>query len=450
VKAKQRDDTAVLADDFALERVPPAGRTPMLNILWVELGIVTAMSEFVVASALGYGMTFWRALLATLVGTLLLLLVSVLVGVAGSNEGLPTGLLARWSGFGRYGSMLISFIVVIGCTAWFGVQNSICAEAIVRATHSHVGMALASVLSGSIVILIASLGIHWVSKTASFVVPLFTVLVIYGCYRVLSSSSLSDIVLASAPGPSLTLATGASMVVGGAMLGGIVAPDFTRFCRTGKDVLWVMLISLIVGQFGLGTAGILLSHAARTQDVIAIIFGVAGWLGLAIVALATLKLNDANLYSASLHAANAIEIVFGHKMNRGILTIILGSVGILFSILGILQHIVGFLLILGVAVPPIGGVLIVDYFLLARDRQSFALTRASNSLPPSSESVNPVALLAWLAGFLVGESLHIGVASVNSIIAAGIVYYAVMKTMAVLSKRPIKYFRTVPTISSQS
>jgi cytosine permease len=423
----------------------------MLDILWVELGIVTAMSEFVVASALGYGMTFWRALLATLIGTLLLLLVSVLIGVAGSNEGLPTGLLARWSGFGRYGSMLISLIVVIGCTAWFGVQNSICAEAIVRATHFHVGMALASFLSGSIVVLIATLGIRWVSKTASFVVPLFSVLVAYGCYRVLSSSSLSNIVvLAQAPGPSLTLAVGASMVVGGAVLGAIVAPDFTRFCQTRKDVLWVMVISLIVGQFGLGTAAILLSHAARTRDVIAIIFGVAGWLGLAIVVLATLKLNDANLYSASLHAANAIEIVFGHKMNRGVLTIILGLVGILFSIFGILQHIVGFLLILGIAVPPIGGVLIVDYFLLARDRQSLAVTRASDSLPPSSESVNPVALLAWLTGFVVGESLHIGVASVNSIIVAGIVYYAVMKTMAILSKRPIKYFRTVPTISSQS
>ena len=450
MKTKRRDETAVLADDFALERVPLDDRRPMLDILWVELGIVTAMSEFVVASALGYGMTFWDALLATLIGTLLLLLVSVLIGVAGSSEGLPTGLLARWSGFGRYGSMLISLIVVIGCTAWFGVQNSICAEAIVRATHSHVGMALASFLSGSIVIPIATLGIHWVSKTASFVVPLFTVLVAYGCYRVLSSSSLSNIVRTPAPGPPLTLATGASMVVGGAMLGGIVAPDFTRFCRTGKDVLWVMVISLIVGQFGLGTAAILLSHVARTRDVIAIIFGVAGWLGLAIVVLATLKLNDANLYSASLHAANMIEIVFGHKMNRGILTIILGSVGILFSIFGILQHIVGFLLILGVAVPPIGGVLIVDYFLLARDRQSLAATRSSDSLPPSSESVNPVALLAWLAGFLVGESLQIGVASVNSIVAAGIVYYGVMKTMAVMSKRPIKYFKTVPTISSQS
>jgi cytosine permease len=240
------------------------------------------------------------------------------------------------------------------------------------------------------------------------------------------------------------------MVVGGAMLGGIVAPDFTRFCRTGRDVVWVMLISLVIGQFGLGTAAILLSHAAHTRDVISIIFGVAGWLGLAIVVLATLKLNDANLYSASLHAANVIEIVFRHKMNRGLLTIILGFVGILFSILGILEHIVGFLLILGVAVPPIGGVLIVDYFLLARDRKSLTATRASNSLPLSSEAVNPIALIAWFAGFLVGESLHFGVASVNSIIAAGIVYYAVMKTMAVLSKQPVKYFRTVPTTSSNS
>ena len=35
----------LLADDFALDRVPPADRKPMRDILWIELGIVTAMSE---------------------------------------------------------------------------------------------------------------------------------------------------------------------------------------------------------------------------------------------------------------------------------------------------------------------------------------------------------------------------------------------------------------------
>ena len=86
----------LLADDFALERVPPGDRKPMRDILWIELGIVTAMSEFVIASALGYGMTFWQAFAATCIGTALLLLVTVLIGVAGAWEGLPSGLLSRW------------------------------------------------------------------------------------------------------------------------------------------------------------------------------------------------------------------------------------------------------------------------------------------------------------------------------------------------------------------
>src|SRR5438128_2635395 len=115
----------VLADDFALERVPPNGRRPMRDILWVELGIVTGMSEFVLASTLGYGMSFGLALLAILIGSAVLTATGVVIGVAGTWEGLASGLLARWSGFGRYGSSLISIIAVVGCTAWFGVQNSI-------------------------------------------------------------------------------------------------------------------------------------------------------------------------------------------------------------------------------------------------------------------------------------------------------------------------------------
>ncbi|MFZ0879287.1 MAG: cytosine permease [Candidatus Acidiferrales bacterium] len=439
----------LLADDFALERVPAADRKPMRDILWIELGIVTAMSEFVVASALGYGMTFWQAFVATCIGTALLLVVSVLIGVAGASEGLPSGLLSRWSGFGRYGSCLISLVIVIGCTAWFGVQNSICAEAISRSTHGRISFPVASALTGLLLIVIATLGIHWVSKTASVVVPVFLALVAYGTYRLLASTSLNEIVHTPAPGPHLGVFTGASMVAGGLMIGAVVAPDFTRYCRKGSDVFWAMLISLLVGEFGLGLASVLLSHAARTNDVISIIFGVAGWLGVAVVVLATLKLNDVNLYSSSLHLANLIQVVFRYRVNRGILTVALGIVGILFSILGILDHIVGFLLILGVTVPPIGGIIIADYFLLRRDRNALAATRSSLRLPVSCEAVNPVALAAWLGGFLAGYYIHWGIAALNSIVVAGALYFAVMRILAVWARQPIKYFPAAPTVTSQ-
>ena len=168
---------------------------------------------------------------------------------------------------------------------------------------------MASALTGLVLIVIATLGVQWISKTASVVVPVFLVLVAYGTYHILASTSLSEIVNAPAPGPHVSTLTGASMVAGGLMIGAVIAPDFTRYCRKGSDVLWAMLIPLLVGEFGLGMASVMLSHAAHAlNDVIAILFGVAGWLGIAVVILATVKLNDANLYASSLHMANIIQL----------------------------------------------------------------------------------------------------------------------------------------------
>jgi Permease for cytosine/purines, uracil, thiamine, allantoin len=152
------------------------------------------------------------------------------------------------------------------------------------------------------------------------------------------------------------------------------------------------------------------------------------------------KLNDANLYSSSLHLANLIQVLFRCRVNRALLTAILGAVGIGFSIAGILDHVVGFLLILGIAVPPTAGVLIVDYFVLQRDREALNATRASLSLPASCEAVNPIGLLAWAAGFLAGRFIHSGVASVNSVLVSGSVYFVFMKLMAMLEHKPVKYF----------
>jgi cytosine permease len=430
----------LLADDYSTSRVPLSARTPMLNVLWVQLGIVTAMSEFVVASTLGYGMTFWEALIATVLGTAVLIALTVLIGIAGAREGLPSGMLARWSGFGRYGSCLISLVVVFGCTAWFGIQNSICAEAIQRGMHGRVSLTVASVFTGLALTLIATLGFHWVAKTAAAVVPMFLVLITYGTFRVLSTSPLKGMFSAPAPGPRIPIFTGASMVIGGLIIGAIVAPDFTRFCRKGIDVFWAITIALLIGEIGLGSAGVLLAHAAHTRDIVGIIFGVAGWLGVAVVVLATVKLNDLNLYSASLHLANIIQVVTGRKPNRAILSIVLGIAGILFSIAGILDRVGGLLLVLGISVPPIGGILVVDYFILGRGKELLAPSRETLSLPATAEAANPVALIAWAVGAVGGYYIPAGMGSLNAVLLGGLVYYIIMK----LVPAPIRKPETIP------
>lgn len=439
-----RTKRTVFVDDFAMDRVPPAARRPMRDILWVRLGVLTAMSQFVLGAALGYGMTFWAAFWAIVVGSVLLEVVGLLIGVAGAWEGLPTGVLARWSGFGKYGSALISLVVAVGSMAWFGVQNSIFADAVNRATQGYLGLPLCSILTGLFVTFIAIFGFRWLVWTASVTVPAFVGVVGYGIYRVLETESLPELISMPSPGPGISLVTGATMVAGGYMLGAVVTADLARFCRSGKDVFWMTLISTFVGELGIGLAAVLLAHAARTSDVITIIFNLAGWIGVTVVSLATVKINDVNLYGSSLHLTNVIQALFRWRVNRGVVTAALGAVGTLFSIVGILKHFVEFLLILGVAIPPIAGVLVVDYFILKRDRTALATAQQTLSLPPSCEWMNPVGILAWLVGFLASYGIEGGIASLNSILVSGVFYFAGMKLLAYQAKSPIKRFSVVP------
>jgi len=87
-------------------------------------------------------------------------------------------------------------------------------------------------------------------------------------------------------------------------------------------------------------------------------------------------------------------------------------------------------------------VLIVDYFILRRDRHALAATRATLTLPSYCEALNPVALVAWSAGILAGTAIHVGVGSINSIIVSGGLYFMVMKLVALLQRKPIKDFAT--------
>lgn len=439
-----RTKPTVFADDFALDRVPTAARRPMRDILWVRLGVLTAMSQFVLGAALGYGMTFWNAFWAIVLGSVLLEIVALLIGIAGAWEGLPTGVLARWSGFGKYGSGLISLVVAVGSMAWFGVQNSIFADAVNRATQGYLGLPLCSALTGLFVTLIAIFGFRWLTWTASLTVPAFVGVVAYGISRVLALESLPELVQMPPPGPGVSVVTGATMVAGGYMLGAVVTPDIARFCRSGKDVFWMTLISTFLGELGIGLAAVLLAHAVRTPDVISIIFSVAGWIGVTVVSLATVKINDVNLYGSSLHLTNILQALFRWRVNRGVVTAVLGAVGTLFSILGILERFVDFLLILGVTVPPIAGVLVVDYFILKRDRAVLATTRRTLSLPASCEWLNPVGILAWLTGFLASYFVPAGIASLNSVLASGLTYFAGMKLLAYWERCPAKRFTLVP------
>ena len=107
--------------------------------------------------------------------------------------------------------------------------------------------------------------------------------------------------------------------------------------------------------------------------------------------------------------------------------------GTFLSVIGIINYFTSFLTLLGVAIPPVAGIMVIDYFVLRRNRKALDASRETGTLPSKVENWNPVALVCWVVGFAVGEStslLNIGIPGLNSLIIAGILYWVIMKIVA--------------------
>ena len=431
-------------DDYSLSRVPGSERYSWVTLAVQRFGQLSALSQFLLGAILGFGMTFWNAFLALTLGAVLLEVVAIFTGIAGMREGLSTSVLARWAGFGRYGSSIIGLVFAVSLIGWFGVQNAVFAEGV----HSLIGGVPVwawSIVTGAVVTLIVIYGFLSMAWVAYITVPVFLLLAGYSITNTLFKYRLGDLLSSAPPGESLSLATGTTIVAGGFIIGGVLAPDMTRFNRSTADVIKQTVVGITLGEYTVGLIGVLLAHALKTQNIVEIVTSTSGVIGTIILVAATLKINDWNLYSSSLGFANSLDAIFGKRVNRAMITILVGALGTVFSAVGILEQFVPFLIALGVIVPPIAGIMIVDYYLLRRHREQLEESAGSVALPARQEKLNPVSVFAWAGASIVGYAVQWGIPSLNSLICAAVLYYVAMRIVAIVQRRDRVVFTETAT-----
>lgn len=221
----------------------------------------------------------------------------------------------------------------------------------------------------------------------------------------------------------MTIAAGATMVAGGYIVGALMTPDISRYCKNSRHVFWMTMVCILVGEFMVNGIAILIAHALNTDDVVTIMIQTSGWIGLLTVILATIKINDVCLYSSSLALTNVVEGVTGNRWSRTWLTLLLGIVGTLLSIAGILDKFTDFLTLLGVVFPPISGVMLVDYYVLRSSRQLLDATRQAQTLPESTSLIGWKAIAACIVGTIGSMNIELGIPSFNSLIIASVIYW---------------------------
>ncbi|MBW8871374.1 MAG: cytosine permease, partial [Leifsonia sp.] len=104
-----------------------------------------------------------------------------------------------------------------------------------------------------------------------------------------------------------------------------------------------------------------------------------------------------------------------------------GIVGSVLAAAGILAQFTGFLTILGVAFPPIAGIMVAEYFFVRRWRGDLDSTRASGRLPEHAPRIVPVTLAVWLVSSVVGYFVTWGIPAIWSLLLSIVLYTAAGK-----------------------
>lgn len=412
------------SNDFYFTRVPYSARRSLFTLVMVRIGIMTALGQFMLGAMLGHSMSFYDAMIATFLGSMLLEVISLGLGIAAAREGLSTSLLALWGGFGRYGSALVSVLIALSLISWFGVQNAILSKGLNYALDNRPGFIISSLVSGLGLTALMVFGFRALGWIAFVTVPLFMFVVAWIVIQMLFGYNLIELATSLPTGSPMALGTAATAVAGGYIVMATTTADITRYCKKNHHVFWIITLSIIVGEFLVNSIAILIAHAMNTSDVVTIMTQSAGWLGLLAVILSAIKINDSNLYSSTLSLAHATAQITGYKVSYVGLTIILGISGTLLTIAGVIEQFTEFLVLLGVIFPPIAGVILCDYFLLKNHRKELDMSRESESLPDPSTlpAIGWRAIIACISGVSVGLVIKAGIPSLNSLLVAMIIY----------------------------
>lgn len=393
--------------DYELSTVPAHARRGFFVMFSVMVSFTLFSASMWAGGTLGQGLSMTQFIIAVLLGNALLAAYASALAIMSSRTGLSTHLISRYA-FGVRGSWLPSFLLGGTQVGWFGVGIAMFALPIHAATG--INNYLLIVIGGILMTSTAYLGFKALAILGFFAVPSIVVLGVWSMGVAVDTAGGLGALMEIEPVERLSMATALTVCIGSFISGATLTPDFVRFARTTRIGVIATVIAFFLGNslmFSIGAVGALVYGEA---DVSQVLFAQ----GLIVLAILVLGLNiwttnDNALYAASLGFANIT------RYPKRYLVLFNGTVGTLLSV-WLYDNFVGWLTFLSSALPPIGAVLIADYFILARGRYP-ALEHAK------LKDVHWMAIASWAIGCAAANLLP-GIPPLNAIIFALIAHVA--------------------------
>ena len=403
-----KEETTKTADiDFAESAVPQSSRRNMLTMFMIMLGFTFFSASMWAGKELSDGLDFSGFVAALLLGGCILGLYTGLLGYVGAKTGLSLDLLARKS-FGIKGSYLPSAMISFTQIGWFGV--GVAMFAIPVANELFGGSKLAEVIlvivAGVCMTASAYFGIKSLTIVSYVAVPLVAVLGTVSMILAVQRGESTFLEQFARSNGTLTVIGGAGLVMGSFVSGGTATPNFTRFARSGKAGMITTVVAFFIGNSLMFFFGGVSSIYVGGNDIFEVMIN----LGLFYMAVLVLGLNiwttnDNALYSAGLGLANIF------RRRKKPMVLISGLIGTAASV-WLYWNFCGWLNILNCTLPPVGIILVLDYFLNKEDYETAEAHR----------EVNWSAVIGVVLGAVVANTVHWGIASLNGMAVASVCY----------------------------
>lgn len=392
--------------EFSLQAVPRSQRAGFFKMFVVMLGLTFFSASMLSGGTLGLGLTMQQFIWMVLLGNLILGIYTSGLAYIAAKTGLSTHLLARYS-FGEKGSYLASFLLGATQVGWFGVGLAMFAVPVNKVTG--IDMLPLIIVSGIVMTASAFFGMKALAILSFIAVPAITILGSISVGMAIDELGGMAELFAYQPEATMGLAAALTICVGSFASAGTLTPDFVRFAKTKKTAVITTLIAFFIGNslmFLFGAVGAISTGFGDISEVMFV-------QGLIIPAIIVLGLNiwttnDNALYASGLGFSNIT------KIKKSKLVIFNGIIGTIFA-MWLYNNFVGWLTLLGGALPPIGAILLADYFIIRKGHYESLETM-------TFQAIRWPAIIAWVGGGFAAAQLLPGIPPLNGIISAVIIF----------------------------
>ena len=410
-------------EDYPLSAVPLNARKSIWSLAPLLMGFTLYSGTLFAGGLVGPAYRFFPDLVGLIIiANLILGVYATALGYIAANTGLSTVLMARFS-FGSIGSRWVDFILGFTQIGWYAWGSALMADLLNKLAGVPASWNWLTILFFTYFFCstayIGYRAMDWLSRIA---VPAMLILMFWSLTIALGKVGGFEGLQAIVPTKPMPWGEAMTIIVGTFISGGTQATNWSRFAKSGNTAAISTMAAFFFANGFLIFCGAFCALVYSNEDIVQVMVlqGLLFW-GLVLLFLNMWTTQDNTIYAFSVAGAHMFRTSKRHLFVLGGAT-----VALVLAWGGIYKMLVPFLILLGTFIPPVGGVIMADYWLHRRGQF------------PSLEEPQPAMNWAGIIAYVIASAIAYltpGIKPINGIIAAVLLYFVLSKLIPQTSNR---------------